>query len=247
MENIRYTEDGNVVEFDFWLHFEEKDTRDMEEKVKVLNLGPLGFWAGVQVAPDENFTLNGFGPLYVELRDTLKNTVLGQGVSQQYVGDFKTFEALIAPAELDPATARFLWEDELYGLSNEDHFLTWVEASNAGIGSPEANHLQNYFYITSVQMQAILYQIKDWSESLNVIIGNWYCGSTECSSEDMAFKQLSHSGITKNPPPGSDPIESICSTNITCIGYPEIDNYVEHVFKKQYPNMSDYFNVVYTE
>lgn len=52
----------------------------------------------------------------------------------------------------------------------------------------------------------------------------------------MVYKQLSSSGITKNPPPGSDPIESICSTNITCIGWPEIDNYIEHVFKKDFPD-----------
>lgn len=109
MENIKYVEDGNVAEFDFWLHFEERDSRSLDEKVSTLNLGPLGFWAGVQIAPDENFTLNGFGPLYVELRDTLKNTVLGQGVSEQYLPDYKTFESIAAIAELDEKTTKFLW------------------------------------------------------------------------------------------------------------------------------------------
>ena len=63
----------------------------------------------------------------------------------------------------------------------------------------------------------------------------------------MLYKQLSGSKITKYPPPGSDPIESICSTNITCIGYPEIDNYINHVFKTQFPDRDDCFNVTYSE
>lgn len=28
MENIRYVDDGNIVEFDYWLHFEENDSRN---------------------------------------------------------------------------------------------------------------------------------------------------------------------------------------------------------------------------
>lgn len=63
----------------------------------------------------------------------------------------------------------------------------------------------------------------------------------------MVYKQLSSSGITKYPPPGSDPIESICSTNITCIGWPEIDNYIEHVFKIDFPDKQSMFNVKFTE
>ena len=74
----------------------------MDQKVNTINLGPLGFWAGVQSAPDENFTINGFGSLYLELRDTLKSTVLGQGVVQQYLPDEKTFETLAATAEIEP-------------------------------------------------------------------------------------------------------------------------------------------------
>ena len=66
----------------------------MDQKVNIINLGPLGFWDGVQSAPDENFTINGFGSLYLELKETLKNTVLGQGVVEQYLPDQKSFQIM---------------------------------------------------------------------------------------------------------------------------------------------------------
>ena len=122
-------------------------------------MGPLGFWDGVQSAPDENFTINGFGSLYLELKETLKNTVLGQGVVEQYLPDQKSFQIMAATAEISNETANFIWEDQLYGLSNPDNSLVWIDAANNGVGSNESNHLQNYFQLSSLQIQFLLSKI----------------------------------------------------------------------------------------
>jgi hypothetical protein len=71
-----------------WLHFDDvSGARDPNQKVKTINLGPLGFWYQLKTTDMPSFTIQGLGQLYFELRDTFKATVVGQGVSQQFLPD----------------------------------------------------------------------------------------------------------------------------------------------------------------
>lgn len=85
-------------------------------------------------------------------------------------------------------------------------------------------------------MQVVLEQLKSWLQGLEGIIDNWYCGNgtdtnaINCSSEYLTFLQLSRSGVTASPPPGTAPTDSICEQNVTCTGWPEISSYLKHVF-----------------
>ena len=57
----------------------------MNEKVHILNAAPLGFWHQLDTLNMSTFTIQGLGPLIVELNNTLKTQAIGQGVASQYL------------------------------------------------------------------------------------------------------------------------------------------------------------------
>jgi hypothetical protein len=96
-----------------------------------------------------------------------------------------------------------------------------------------------------LQMEAIKTSLREWSDSLNEILSNWYCEGILCLNYDLTISQLSQSGLTNNPPPGGDPAESICSSgNKTCAGYPEIPIFLKYEFSKK--NDSRYKNLTFS-
>ncbi len=62
-----------------------ESSRNVNEKVSVLNMAPLGFWAQLDQVDDSTFALQGFGGLFVEMNNTIKLQAVGQGVKGQYL------------------------------------------------------------------------------------------------------------------------------------------------------------------
>lgn len=83
-----------------WLYFHYyNESRDLSQKVKVLNLGGLGYWNQLKASRETVILLQGLSLLFSNMEASLVNTVLGQGVSTQYLPDWDSANnALYSPA-----------------------------------------------------------------------------------------------------------------------------------------------------
>lgn len=83
-----------------WLHFDyHPDSRDLEESVSVLNVPSLGYWFTLKNSRDPIVFIEGFSLLFTNIEQSLIDTVLGQGISAQYLPDFQTtYLQLLQPA-----------------------------------------------------------------------------------------------------------------------------------------------------
>ena len=87
--NYKYQQNDEIISFDYWLYFDQYETsRDVNETSTLINLAPLGFWSQLDSVPIYTFTLQGFGGLFLELNETIKQQALGQGISQQFLGKY---------------------------------------------------------------------------------------------------------------------------------------------------------------
>lgn len=176
--NIEYLDGGNEVKYDYWLHFEEASTtRNLNEKVKVINLGPVGFWNQLKSTDMPTFAIQGFGQLTFELRATFKSTVLGQGVAQQFLPNQTNWLPLAGSAGISSKVATFLWTDLQYGLNNPNNYEIWLAAARDRF-SADYRILLNYFGLEPSQMKVILDQMSSWVAGLEGIIDNWFCGNS---------------------------------------------------------------------
>lgn len=65
--------------------------------------------------------------MFNNIEKSIIDTVIGQGVSSQYLADFNTtFKSLLQPAGVSEENARFIWNDKAYGLSDKDNLKYWV-------------------------------------------------------------------------------------------------------------------------
>jgi len=63
--NHYYTDDNELLHYDYWLYFDLlNETRNVNEKSNVINVGPLGFWMQLDTTNITSFTLQGFGGLF---------------------------------------------------------------------------------------------------------------------------------------------------------------------------------------
>lgn len=95
-------------------------------------------------------------------------------------------------------------------------------------------YLQEYFGFNDLQMLALKSTFYEWSDTVNEILENWFCGGDSCSSNYLTLLQLSSGNVTADPPSGGA-VDSICDTgNVTCIGQPEISKFLKNEFKKKF-------------
>lgn len=81
----------SMVKMKDWLRFGlSEDSRDLEEKFKILNLPALGYWYTLKNSRDQLLFIEGFSLLFRSIEDSIINTVVGQGISSQYLKDFST-------------------------------------------------------------------------------------------------------------------------------------------------------------
>jgi hypothetical protein len=75
-------------------------TQDIDMKVDVLNIGPLGFWYQLDLVGMPTFALQGFGGLFVELNQTFKTQAIGQGVNSQFLPNYTNWRAVCDNAQI---------------------------------------------------------------------------------------------------------------------------------------------------
>ena len=69
-----------------WLHFGlYEDSRNLDEKVKIINIGTVGFWYTLKQSRDTLILLEGLSLLFSNIEASIVNQVLGQGISAQYL------------------------------------------------------------------------------------------------------------------------------------------------------------------
>ncbi len=70
--NITYIEDGNRVQMIDWLHFvEQPETRNLDQKVQILNVGGLAYWYNIKVARPTIILQQGLGLLFNTLETSI--------------------------------------------------------------------------------------------------------------------------------------------------------------------------------
>lgn len=221
-------------------------SRSPDEKVSIINFVPMGLWYTIKNTDVPTFCQQGLALMSFNLRDSLKEIIISQAVSKEFLPDLKTFSQTASKSDISAELTKILWSDPNYGLNDPDHFQMWVNAAT-NRSSDDYRILTRYFNMKSVPMNSLLDNLRDWSIGLTGVVENWYCGnSSSCTNDDLTFMQLSQSSVTSRPPPGVDPTDTFCSLNATCNGYPEIYSYLKYVFPKEYPNRSDLFNLSFS-
>ena len=89
--NITYLENGKFVRMKDWLHYDVyKDSRNIDETVKPVNVPSLGYWYTLKNSRDALVFLQGFSLLFNNIETSLIDTVLGQGIKAQFLLDFSS-------------------------------------------------------------------------------------------------------------------------------------------------------------
>ncbi len=100
--NITYSADKSYIDFNYWLFFTHlPNSRDLNEKVTVPNLAPLGFWSQLENINISNLAIQGFGGLFVEMNNTIRKQAIGQGVAGQFLPNLTSFNNLCKQLQVE--------------------------------------------------------------------------------------------------------------------------------------------------
>ncbi len=84
--NITYSEDGDIAKVTDYTHFHYmEESRNLEEKVKILNIGKLGYWYQLKLAEPPQLLQQGLATIFSTLEDSIVNTVYAQGMFAQFL------------------------------------------------------------------------------------------------------------------------------------------------------------------
>lgn len=184
--NITYLDNGNKVKAKDWIRFAEWfESRNLDEKVSILNMGSLGYWSTLKQARPALLLQQGLALLFTNMEESILPTVLGQGISQQFLPNFTaTYLSLLAPVGIDNDNAQFIWNETAYGLSDKDNVGFWAQAAEECFDgdkfeySSDAIKLKNYFTLSDRQTEFIMRQLHGFVSVLKeLLLQNHYCDS----------------------------------------------------------------------
>jgi hypothetical protein len=218
--DLKYSDDRDKVTFKDWLYFHNiQDSRDLEEKVKTLNVPYMGYWFTLKKSRDAVILLEALSVLFTNIEGSILETVRAQGVRSQYFTDFNTFNAqTMVPIGISLDRAHFLWEDPAFGFERGD-MNYWVVAAGSSFTlssqfSKEALNLQDYFNLSPDELFLLLTTIKGYTDTIqNLIINNHYCYNLpKCEGRELAIRQLAQAYVTRLTPNVSSIVQndSIC-------------------------------------
>ena len=75
------------------------------------------------------FALQGLGPLYMEMNQTIITQAIGQGVSSTFLPEWEQFLEISKSLGINEDVAYLFWNDPQYGLNNDANFMVWIEAA----------------------------------------------------------------------------------------------------------------------
>lgn len=105
--DITYLEDGNKVKIRDWTRFAEwYESKSLDQKVSLLNMGNLGYWSTLKSARPTLLLQQGLALLFTNMEQSLIPTVIGSGINQQFLKDINiTKHSLLTPAGIDADNA----------------------------------------------------------------------------------------------------------------------------------------------
>ena len=102
--NITYLDHGNKVKVRDWVRFAEwPESKDLETKVNVLNMGNLGYWSTLKAARPTLLLQQGLATLFTSIASSIFPTLLGTGINSQFLpNQSMAINSLLAPAGIEP-------------------------------------------------------------------------------------------------------------------------------------------------
>lgn len=80
----------------------------------------LAYWSTLKAARPALLLQQGLALLFTSLEDSTIPTLVGTGVSQQFLVNFSiTYSSFLSPAGISQENAEFIWSDPAYGLSDQ--------------------------------------------------------------------------------------------------------------------------------
>lgn len=125
--DIEYLDGGNLVKVRDWTRFAEwNESKSLDEKVSILNMGNLGYWSTIKQARPTLLLQQGLALLFTSLEQSLIPTLLGSGINQQFLANSSTlYTSLLSPAGITKDNTDFFWSDPAYGLSDKENLGFW--------------------------------------------------------------------------------------------------------------------------
>lgn len=114
-----------------WLHFaEQPETRNLDQKVQILNVGGLAYWYNIKVARPTIILQQGLGLLFNTLETSIIENIYAQAINVQFLPEWSDdlYAEMFAPVEVPFEEAWFIWSDPAYGMGNQDNLKYWIEA-----------------------------------------------------------------------------------------------------------------------
>lgn len=114
-----------------WTRFAEwNESKSLDEKVSILNMGNLGYWSTIKLARPTLLLQQGLALLFTSLEQSLIPTLLGSGINQQFLTNSSVlYSSLLSPAGVSKDNTDFLWSDPAYGLSDKENLGFWSIAA----------------------------------------------------------------------------------------------------------------------
>lgn len=127
----------------------------------------MGYWYTLKNSRDALVFIEGFALLFSNIEDSIVDTVIGQGISAQYLTDYSTtYVQLLQPAGISAQNAHFLWSDDAYGFKDKNNLKYWVSAAKTSFiksepaFSTDALNLKDYFTLSDSQLTFIIREVK---------------------------------------------------------------------------------------
>jgi hypothetical protein len=231
-----------------WTRFQEWfESKPLDDRVSILNMGNLGYWSTLKQARPTLLLQQGLALLFTSLEESLIPTLLGSGINSQFlVNSSALYSSLLAPASIPKDNTEFMWSDPAYGFADKENLGTWATAAiscfeNAEKGftfSADAVLLKNYFALSDGQIKILMEKVYGYVTGLRkLLLENHYCAQVsmdKCTGRYLGVAQLADGWVTANTPPVAtiSPNDTICDDNVTCKGlYPEPYAFAKNVFK----------------
>lgn len=116
-----------------WTRFAEWfESKSLDDKVSILNMGNLGYWSTLKAARPTLLLQQGLALLFTSLEQSLIPTLLGSGINQQFLTNSSAlYSSLLSPAGITKDNSEFMWSDPAYGFYDKENLGVWATAAIA--------------------------------------------------------------------------------------------------------------------
>lgn len=242
--NVNFTNSGSEVSFEQITQlkpFGDKNT-SQANSVQVANIFGFGVWNYGQGVNLTEKVLKALGSLMFFLieDDVVQFGVISDALeyaSFQNTTINEAYSQYFEPAGLSMDKSKVLWRDPVYGWSNPDGRMYWIQAVERGQGSNIYTTLRLHFNLSTIEMLKLTtLKFKEAVELVQDLVVDLYdCPNNKCDNEFIINSQMATQEFTLNIPDGQGgPMNSFLDVNQTGFGYLELSYYKNGKFLKQF-------------